>query len=51
MSQQAHAAKKESKASQGNAELGTALILVTHNERLAGRLGKKLFLVEGRLTS
>ncbi|NRA01847.1 MAG: ABC transporter ATP-binding protein [Myxococcales bacterium] len=34
-----------------NAELGTALILVTHNERLAGRLGKKLFLVEGRLTS
>ena len=34
-----------------NRELGTALILVTHNEKLASRLGKKLYLVEGRLES
>ncbi len=34
-----------------NAESGTALVLVTHNEKLAGRLSKKLYLVEGRLES
>jgi lipoprotein-releasing system ATP-binding protein len=34
-----------------NREIGTALILVTHNEKLASRLGKKLYLVEGRLES
>ena len=34
-----------------NAELGTALILVTHNEKLASRLGKKCYLAEGRLES
>ncbi len=34
-----------------NAEIGTALVLVTHNEKLASRLGKKLYLVEGRLES
>jgi lipoprotein-releasing system ATP-binding protein len=32
-------------------ELGTALVLVTHNERLASRLGKRCYLVEGRLES
>jgi predicted ABC-type transport system involved in lysophospholipase L1 biosynthesis ATPase subunit len=34
-----------------NAESGTSLVLVTHNEKLAGRLQKKLYLVEGRLES
>lgn len=34
-----------------NAEIGTALILVTHNEKLASRLGKKCYLTEGRLES
>ena len=34
-----------------NQDAGTSLILVTHNEKLAGRLDKKLYLVEGRLTS
>ena len=34
-----------------NAEVGTALVLVTHNEKLASRLDKKLYLVEGRLES
>ncbi len=34
-----------------NAEVGTALILVTHNEKLAGRLGKKSYLRGGRLES
>ncbi len=34
-----------------NAEAGTALILVTHNEKLANRLAKKSYLVEGRLES
>jgi len=34
-----------------NAEAGTALILVTHNEKLAGRLGKKCYLRGGRLES
>ena len=34
-----------------NSQAGTSLILVTHNEKLAGRLSKKQFLVEGRLTS
>ncbi len=34
-----------------NAELETALILVTHNEKLANRLGKKCYLTEGRLES
>jgi lipoprotein-releasing system ATP-binding protein len=32
-------------------ELGTALVLVTHNERLASRLSKRAYLVEGRLES
>jgi lipoprotein-releasing system ATP-binding protein len=32
-----------------NARAGTALILVTHNEQLAGRLGKKGYLVDGQL--
>jgi lipoprotein-releasing system ATP-binding protein len=32
-----------------NAEAGTALILVTHNEQLASRLGKKRYLVDGQL--
>jgi lipoprotein-releasing system ATP-binding protein len=32
-----------------NAESGTSLVLVTHNEKLAGRLQKKRYLVEGRL--
>ena len=34
-----------------NREVGTSLILVTHNEKLASRLGKKCYLVEGRLES
>ncbi len=34
-----------------NAEAGTALILVTHNEKLAGQLGKKCYLRGGRLES
>ncbi len=34
-----------------NAEVGTALILVTHNEKLAGQLGKKCYLRGGRLES
>jgi lipoprotein-releasing system ATP-binding protein len=32
-----------------NARAGTALILVTHNEQLASRLGKKGYLVDGQL--
>jgi len=32
-------------------DLGTALALVTHNERLASRLSKRAYLVEGRLES
>ena len=34
-----------------NAEAGTALVLVTHNEKLANRLAKKCYLVAGRLAS
>jgi lipoprotein-releasing system ATP-binding protein len=34
-----------------NEEVGTALILVTHSEKLAGRLGKKCYLRGGRLES
>ena len=34
-----------------NEEVGTALILVTHSEKLAGRLGKKCYLRDGRLES
>jgi lipoprotein-releasing system ATP-binding protein len=34
-----------------NEDAGTALILVTHNEKLANRLAKKAYLVEGRLES
>jgi lipoprotein-releasing system ATP-binding protein len=34
-----------------NADAGTALVLVTHNEKLANRLAKKSYLVEGRLAS
>ncbi len=34
-----------------NQEVGTALILVTHNEKLANRLAKKSYMVEGRLES
>ncbi len=34
-----------------NKEAGTALVLVTHNEKLASRLTKKCYLVEGRLES
>jgi lipoprotein-releasing system ATP-binding protein len=34
-----------------NAEANTALVLVTHNEKLANRLAKKRYLVEGRLES
>jgi lipoprotein-releasing system ATP-binding protein len=34
-----------------NAEAQTALVLVTHNEKLANRLAKKRYLVEGRLES
>jgi lipoprotein-releasing system ATP-binding protein len=34
-----------------NEEAGTALVLVTHNEKLASRLSKKSYLVDGRLDS
>jgi lipoprotein-releasing system ATP-binding protein len=34
-----------------NAQAQTALVLVTHNEKLANRLAKKRYLVEGRLES
>ena len=34
-----------------NAQAQTALVLVTHNEKLANRLAKKRYLVEGRLAS
>jgi lipoprotein-releasing system ATP-binding protein len=34
-----------------NRQAGTSLVLVTHNEKLANRLGKKAYLVEGRLES
>ena len=34
-----------------NAEIETALVLVTHNEKLANRLAKKCYLTEGRLES
>ncbi len=34
-----------------NREVGTALVLVTHSEKLASRLAKKCYLVEGRLAS
>ncbi len=34
-----------------NAQIGTALVLVTHNEKLANRLAKKCYLAEGRLES
>jgi len=34
-----------------NGETGTALVLVTHNEKLARRLDKQLYLVDGRLQS
>jgi len=34
-----------------NRQSGTALVLVTHNEKLASRLSKKCYLVEGRLES
>lgn len=34
-----------------NRDAGTALILVTHNEKLASLLAKKCYLVEGRLES
>ena len=34
-----------------NEEAGTALVLVTHNEKLASRLAKKTYLVDGRLES
>ncbi|HTO70635.1 MAG TPA: ABC transporter ATP-binding protein [Myxococcota bacterium] len=34
-----------------NAQAQTALVLVTHNEKLANRLAKKCYLVEGRLAS
>jgi lipoprotein-releasing system ATP-binding protein len=34
-----------------NGEAQTALVLVTHNEKLANRLAKKCYLVEGRLES
>lgn len=34
-----------------NSESGTGLILVSHNEKLVGRLDKRLFLTEGRLVS
>ena len=32
-----------------NRERGTALVVVTHNERLAGRLGRRVVLAEGRV--
>ncbi|HXX47533.1 MAG TPA: ABC transporter ATP-binding protein [Myxococcota bacterium] len=34
-----------------NGQAQTALVLVTHNEKLANRLAKKCYLVEGRLAS
>jgi lipoprotein-releasing system ATP-binding protein len=34
-----------------NQRMGTALVLVTHNEALANRLAKKAYLVEGKLES
>jgi lipoprotein-releasing system ATP-binding protein len=34
-----------------NREVGTALVLVTHNEKLASLLAKKCYLVEGQLES
>jgi lipoprotein-releasing system ATP-binding protein len=34
-----------------NSQAGTSLILVTHNEKLAGRLAKKCYLAAGRLRS
>jgi lipoprotein-releasing system ATP-binding protein len=34
-----------------NEEAGTALVLVTHNEKLASRLAKKSYLIDGRLES
>jgi lipoprotein-releasing system ATP-binding protein len=34
-----------------NAQARTAVVLVTHNEKLANRLAKKRYLVEGRLES
>jgi lipoprotein-releasing system ATP-binding protein len=34
-----------------NEETDTRLVMVTHNGKLAGRLSKKLYLVEGRLVS
>ncbi len=34
-----------------NEEAGTALVLVTHNEKLASRLAKKSYLIDGRLDS
>jgi len=34
-----------------NQEAGTALVLVTHNEKLSSRLAKKAYLVDGRLES
>lgn len=34
-----------------NEESGTALVLVTHNEKLASRLAKKSYLIDGRLDS
>jgi lipoprotein-releasing system ATP-binding protein len=34
-----------------NSQAQTALVLVTHNEKLANRLAKKCYLVEGRLAS
>ena len=34
-----------------NREAGTALILVTHNEKLASQLAKRAYLVDGRLES
>ena len=34
-----------------NRDSGTALIMVTHNEKLADRLRKRAYLVDGRLVS
>ena len=45
------AARVEELLLQLNEELGTALILVTHNEKLAARLAKKCYLVDGSLES